>query len=86
MVQLSFGQISHNEYEDCTEMIVETRDTLVLHGAQKIHTSNAISVRIFDHVPCDPHSTTAALPSLVMNVSSTGLLLFGPGRLPITCC
>ncbi|RCN41847.1 hypothetical protein ANCCAN_12175 [Ancylostoma caninum] len=158
MVQLSFGQISHNEYEDCTEMIVETRDTLVLHGAQeecplrgrysspncphpvlymgcqkpdeiqissecnpiqkdsdvyscaahyehgddhyivvrdelstqlqclKIHTSNAISVRIFDHVPCDPHSTTAALPSLSMNVSSTGLLLFASGRLPITCC
>ncbi|EYC19607.1 hypothetical protein Y032_0024g964 [Ancylostoma ceylanicum] len=38
---------------------------------QKIHTSNAISVRFFDHVPCDPHSTAAALPSLVMNVSTT---------------
>lgn len=36
MVQLSFGQISHNEYEDCNEMVVETRDTLVLHGAQVV--------------------------------------------------
>ncbi|ETN71568.1 hypothetical protein NECAME_14166 [Necator americanus] len=143
MVQLSFGQISHNEYEDCSEMTVETRDTLVLHGAQeecplrgrylspkcqhpmlylgcqkpdelqistecnpiqkeadvyscaahfehgddhylvvrdelstqlqclKIHTSNDISLTIFDHVSCDPHSTTASLPSFVLNVSNT---------------
>ncbi|CAJ0608259.1 unnamed protein product [Cylicocyclus nassatus] len=143
LVQLGFGQISQNEYEDCTEMDIETRDTLVLHGAQeecllrgryststcpdpllyigcnkpdevqiskeckgarkdidnyscaahfddgddhylivrddlssqlqclKIHTSNNVSVKIFDHIACDPHSTRASPPSVVMNMSKT---------------
>ncbi|VDP46434.1 unnamed protein product [Heligmosomoides polygyrus] len=144
MVQLNFGQISLNEYEDCSEMIVGSRDTLVLHGAQeecplrgrysarscqhpllllgcqkpdeiqlatecnptttdsdlyscaahfaqngdehylvvrdesssqfqcmKIHTGNGVTLKLFDHVSCDPYSTNAALPSLLVNISST---------------
>ncbi|WKX93235.1 hypothetical protein Q1695_010911 [Nippostrongylus brasiliensis] len=144
MVQVNFGQVSLNEYEDCSEMTVETRDTLVLNGAQeecplrgrysipscqhpllfigchkpdeiqittecnplakdsdlyscaasfeatngehylvvrdelsaqyqcmKINTDNDVVMKLYDHVACDPVSTGAALPSLVVNISST---------------
>ncbi|KJH49476.1 hypothetical protein DICVIV_04413, partial [Dictyocaulus viviparus] len=35
MVQLSFGKVTFNEYEDCSEMAVESRDILVLQGTQE---------------------------------------------------
>uniref|UniRef100_A0A7I4Y299 CUB domain-containing protein n=1 Tax=Haemonchus contortus TaxID=6289 RepID=A0A7I4Y299_HAECO len=143
LVQVNFGQISLNEYEDCSEMVVDTRDTLVVQGAQeecplrgrytsaacqhpllflgcnkpdeiqiatecnpvwkdadlyscaahyeldgdhylivkdelsgqyqclKIHPSDNITLKMYDHVSCDPQSTAAALPSLVVNISHT---------------
>ncbi|PIO63454.1 hypothetical protein TELCIR_14946 [Teladorsagia circumcincta] len=61
---------AHFEHDDDHYLVV--RDELsAQYQCMKIHTSNDITVKMFDHVSCDPQSTAGALPSLTLNISHT---------------
>ncbi|VDM54117.1 unnamed protein product [Angiostrongylus costaricensis] len=67
----AYSCVTHFRNADDHYMVVRDELSTQLQ-CLKFHVSSAVSLKIFDHVSCDPFSTTAALPSSVINISVTG--------------